>query len=402
LRHAAATKIVALAPGCAQTARTAPDEEALGRDEGYPVCAPAPRIETRCLVGMVSRRDEVAAARKVRRGETTFELHRVGVEPAFRYRWRGAVAGIDDYLSRHRTTGLLILAGDTVLAERYQYDRNAAHRMTSMSMAKTVVAMLVGIALDEGSIRSIDDPAERYVPELAGTAYGATPIRHLLTMSSGVRFTETYNGEDDVARLAMLSLLGRSPGGAATVRPFDTRERDPGERFRYASAETQVLGLALRGATGVAVADYLSGKIWQTMGAEADASWLVDRGGYEATFTGLNATVRDYGRLGLLLANDGALGGRQVIPAAWVRAATTPAGDKLGPGNVRGLFGYGYQTWILGGKRRQFALRGVRGQAVFVDAEAKVVLVHTAAGEIGTPVGELVTLWSGVVEALTR
>jgi CubicO group peptidase (beta-lactamase class C family) len=402
MSRAAAIAIVALAPACAATARAAPDEEALGKSEGYPVCAPTPRVETRCLVGMVSRRDEVAPARKVRRGEKAFELHRAVGEPEFRYAWRGTVGGIDHYLSTHRTTGLLILKGDTVLVERYQYERNPAHRMTSMSMAKTVVAMLVGIALDEGAIRSIDDTADRYVPELVGTAYGATPIRHLLSMSSGVRFTETYNGQDDVARLAMLSLLGKSAGGAETVRPFDTRERDPGERFHYASAETQVLGLVLRAATGTPIADYLSGKIWQPMGAEADASWLVDRGGYEATFTGLNATVRDYGRLGLLLANDGALGGRQVIPAAWVRAATTPPTDKFAPGKAAGLFGYGYQTWILGGKRRQFALRGVRGQAVFVDAESKVVLVHTAAGEIGTPVGELVTLWSRVVDALAR
>ena len=135
------------------------------------------------------------------------------------------------------------------------------------------------------------------------------------------------------------------------------------------------------------------------MGAEADASWLVDRGGYEAAFTGLNATVRDYGRLGLLLANDGAAGGRQVIPAAWVRAATTPPAAQFEPGRVPGLFGYGYQTWVLPGARRQFALRGVRGQFVFVDAAAKVVMVHTAAGEIGTPVGELVTLWTRVVES---
>jgi CubicO group peptidase (beta-lactamase class C family) len=124
----------------------------------------------------------------------------------------------------------------------------------------------------------------------------------------------------------------------------------------------------------------------------------VDRGGYEAAFTGFNATLRDYGRLGLLLAGDGAMEGRQVIPAAWVRAATTPPAQRLAPGRVPGLFGYGYQTWILPGERRQFALRGVRGQFMFVDPEANVVMVHTAAGEIGAPVGELVTLWSRVAQ----
>ena len=399
MRHAAVLAFVVIAPAClAVPARAAPDEEALGKSEGYPVCLPTARIETRCIVGMVSRRDEVAPSRRVARGPTSSTLRRASEEPAFRYRWRGADAGLDDYLARHRTTGLAILRGDTILAERYQYERNATHRMTSMSMAKTVVAMLVGIALEEGAIRSIDDPAERYVPQIAGSAYGATALRHLLSMSSGVRFSETYNGADDIARLARLSLMGQSEGGAATVRPFDTRERAAGERFHYASAETQVLGLVLRAATGMPIADYLSEKIWQPMGAEADASWLIDKGGHEAAFTGLNATVRDYARLGLLLAHDGAIGSRQLIPAAWVRAATTPPAPQFAPGRVPGLFGYGYQTWILPGNRRQFALRGVRGQFVFVDPAAKVVMVHTAAGEIGTPIGELVSLWSRVAE----
>ena len=362
------------------------------------MCPASARIETRCLVGLVSRRDEAWPSRKVPKGASVRALARAAEEPPFRYRWRGVEGTLDDYLASHRTTGLLILKGDTILAERYQYDRNASHRMTSMSMAKTVVAMLVGIALEEGTIKSLDDTAERYVPQLAGTQYGGTALRHLLSMSSGVAFSETYNGADDVATLARLSMGFASPGGAATVAPFNQRAREPGEKFHYASAETQVLGLVLRHATGKPIAEYLSEKIWQPMGAEADASWLIDKGGYEATFTGLNATLRDYGRLGLMLANDGAVAGRQVIPAAWVRAATTPPAPQFEPGRIPGMFGYGYQTWILGGQRRQFVLRGVRGQGLFVDPEAKVVLVHTCAGEIGTPVGELVALWGRVVE----
>jgi CubicO group peptidase (beta-lactamase class C family) len=395
--------VMALAPEPgASIARAAPDEMALGKAEGYPVCGPTAHIETRFIVGLVSRRDDAWPARKVARGDAVRTLARSGSELRVSYPWRGRELGLDDYLATHRTTGLLILQGERILAERYQYDRTPAHRMTSMSMAKTVVAMLLGIAVHDRAIGSIDDPAERYVPGLAGCAYGATPLRHLLSMSSGVRFSETYNGSDDIARLGRLALLGGSEGGVATVKPFDTREREPGERFHYASGETQVLGLVVRGATGQPLAEYLSEKVWQPMGAESDASWLVDSGGYEAAFTGLNATVRDYARLGLLLARDGAVGSRQVIPAAWVRAATTPPAPHFAPGRVPGLFGYGYQTWIPGGERRQFALRGVRGQAIFVDPEAQAVLVHTSAAELGTPVGELVTLWSRVVDALSQ
>jgi CubicO group peptidase (beta-lactamase class C family) len=384
-------------------ALAAPDEEALGKAEGYPLCPPAIPVEPRCLVGLVSRYDELFPNRKVPRGTQVRALKRAPAEPAIRYTFQGQGSGLDDYLARNRATGLLILKDDTILAERYQYDRRPEHRMASYSMAKTIVAMLVGVALSDRGIQSLDDRAERYVPELKGTPYGETPIRHLLTMSSGVRFTENYGGNDDLATLARLSLLAQSEGGAATLSPFRTRDRPPGEKFAYASAETQVLGLVLRAATGKPLAEYLSEKIWQPMGAEADASWIVDRGGFEVAYIGVNATVRDYARLGLLLANDGALDGRQVIPAGWVRAATTAAARQFEPGHTGNFFGYGYQTWIVPGAERQFMLRGLRGQCVIVDAKSKIVMVHTAAGGIGgSGTGETLALWSAVVDTMRR
>ncbi len=379
----------------------APDEQALGRDEGYPTCPGTLRPEMRCVVGLVSRFDEIFPARVVAKGAESRPLSRAAAEPPIRYANRGQPAGLDDYLSRNRTTGLLILKGDTILVERYQYDRKPGDRMASFSMAKTVVAMLVGIALSERKIRSIDDRAAEYAVELEGTPYGDTRIRHLLTMSSGVRFDETYSGTDDVATLGRLSLLGESEGGAATLLPFRTRERAAGERFHYASAETQVLGLVLRGATGKPLATYLSEKIWQPMGAEADATWNIDRGGYEAAYIGLNATLRDYARFGMLLANDGTLDGRSIIPAAWVRAATTPPATQFRPGMTGALLGYGYQTWVVDEKERQFMLRGLRGQAVYVAPKSKLVMVHTAAGNVGdSGTGETLSLWIGVVESL--
>jgi CubicO group peptidase (beta-lactamase class C family) len=381
-------------------AHAAPDEAALGQAEGYPVCAPSLRTETRCLIGNTSRFDEVYPARRVSRGAEARPLKRATAEPALRYTFGFRSNGLDDYLARNRTTGLLILKGDSILAERYQYDRTPAHRMSSYSMAKTIVAMLVGIALSDGRIRSLDDRAEDYAAELKGTAYGETPIRHLLTMSSGVRFTEYYSGSDDVTTLVRLSVLGESPGGPETVKPFGKRDRKPGERFSYSSGETQVLGLVLRGATGSPLADYLSAKIWQPMGAEADASWGIDKGGYEAAYFAVSATLRDYARLGMVLANNGALDGRQIIPADWVRAATTPPARQFEPGRAHPFYGYGYQTWILPGPERQFVLRGLRGQAVFVDPKSKLVMVHTAAREIGDPAPELNPLWLAVVHDL--
>jgi hypothetical protein len=143
-------------------------------------------------------------------------------------------------------------------------------------MAKTITAMLVGIAIEQGRIRSIDDHPDAYVPELAGTEYGRTPLRDLLTMSSGVKFIENYSGYDDAAILVSNTFQGDGPGGPAAVVGFKQRLRRPGTQFYYASAETQVLGLVLRAAVGRPLADYLSDRIWKPMGAEADASWLID------------------------------------------------------------------------------------------------------------------------------
>src|SRR5262249_18495175 len=142
--------------------------------------------------------------------------------------------------------------------------------------------------------------------------------------------------------------------------------------------ETQVLGLVVRAAVGKPLADYLSEKIWKPMGAEADATWLIDRGGYETGYMGLNATLRDWGRLGMLLANDGALDRKQIIPAAWIKPATTAEAPYLELGRASKFTGYGYQTWIIHPSEPAFALFGVRGQGVYIDPKSKVVVVHTA------------------------
>jgi CubicO group peptidase (beta-lactamase class C family) len=275
-------------------------------------------------------------------------------------------------------------------------------------MAKTVTAMLVGIAIDEGRIRSVDDLVAAYVPALAGTEYGRTSLRHLLQMSSGVGFNENFrpgSTPDDVLQLILGTYLRAGPGGVGAVTPFDQRERPAGTRFSYASAETQVLGLVLARATGRPVAEYLEQKIWQPMGAEADATWLVDNSGQEATYCCLNVVLRDYARLGLLLAHDGNWHGRQIIPAAWVLEATTVHEDRphLWPGTATETAGYGYQTWILPGERRMFMLVGGNGQRIYVDPRSKLVMVNTAVNKLGLRYPqrqEMGALWSALVRQL--
>jgi CubicO group peptidase (beta-lactamase class C family) len=366
----------------------APDEALLGKAEGYPVC----RLDDanigpdRCLVELFSHFDEAYPARKVARGGSVWTVERAPAEPAISYDTPdGRPRDVDGYLANNRTMALLILRGDRLLVERYQYDRTPEQRFHSQSIAKTVVAMLVGIALHEGKIRSIDDLAQQYVPALADSPYGKTSLRHLLTMSSGVEYRETYEPGDDNATLTARTYKQQSAGGADTLAPFATRVRQvpAGTRFSYASSETQTLALALRSAVGVPLADYLSEKIWKPMGAEADATWLIDAAGQEVGFVGLNCTLRDFGRLGLLLANGGVVESRQIVPAAWVRAMTTPDAPYLRVGGTMATLGYGYQTWLIDAHAPYFALLGLRGQAIFVDPVTKLVMVVIAANANG-------------------
>jgi CubicO group peptidase (beta-lactamase class C family) len=340
----------------------------------------------------------------VRRATTPSPLARAASEPATRYEYRDQTFSLDDYLARNPTTGLLVAHGDAILIERYQYARHDRHRFTSWSMAKTVTAMLVGIAVAEGRIRSVDDPAAVYVPALADTEYGRTPLRHLLQMSSGVQFVEQYTGTDDVSRLSTNTFRQLGSGGVDAVIPFNNRIAPPGTKFSYASAETQVLGLVLRNAVGRPVADYLQEKIWQPIGAEADASWLIDRSGQEVTFCCLNAVLRDYARMGLLLAHNGNWRGRQIIPAAWIEDATRlrPEQPHLHPPTITRSLGYGYQVWIFAGERRMFLLLGIRGQAIYVDPASRLVMVHTAVRKQARDpgLGETNALWRGLVQQL--
>ena len=329
-------------------------------------------------------------------------------EPRITWTLRGADLTLDDYLSRNPTTGLLIARGDTIFVERYQYDRTDRHRFASWSMAKTVTAMLIGIAIDEGRIRSVDDLAAAYVPALAGTEYGRTSLRHLLQMSSVVRFNEDASpgfATDDVIPFVLDTYMQVGPGGVGAVTSFNDRERPAGTKFSYSSVETLVLGLVLARAIGRPIAEYLQEKIWQPIGAEADATWLVDNSGQEATHCCLNAVLRDYARLGLLLAHDGNWRGRQIIPAAWVLEATTVHMDQphVWPGTATPNEGYGYQTWILPSERRMFMLWGAHGQRIYVDSRSKLVMVNTAVSKPGLDLlslQEMGALWTALVRQL--
>ena len=355
-----------------------PEAADYGAAEDYPVGSRVVPVPQSSMVGHYSHFSEKYPHRIAARPARASVLRRAGTELTVSYSFGGVVRDLRAYLSRHPATGLLIARGDEILFEHYQYARTDRDRFLSQSMAKTVVAMLVGLAVQDGAIRSIDDAASVYVPELAGTEYGNTPIRALLHMASGVAFKEVYDARGDNMRLNQMLFSRSNPGPAAAVALFNTREAPPDTRFQYAGSETEILGLVVTAAVKMPLTAYMEARIWRPMGAEADASWTIDTTGQETAFCCINAVLRDWARLGLMLAHDGAWNGRQIVPAAWVREATGVHAPFLRPGIVTRYYGYGYQVWLLPGERRQFALLGIHGQAIFVDPVAKLVLVHTA------------------------
>lgn len=357
----------------------APDEEALGKAAGYPIgTARNWFYDEHVRVGSFSHLDRIQPHNTLAAASMPSALPPARNELELTYRFEGKPATIQTFLDRQRITGLLIIKDGAILLERYQYDRTAAHRMVSHSIAKSIVSLGIGIAVQDGLIRSLDDRVARYVPELAGAAYGETSIRNLLRMSSGVRFSENYDGKSDSDRFWRTKWEN---GTIAALRAFDAREAPAGSRFHYASSETVALALVLARVAGTTVSDFIQRRLWQPMGAEAAATWVRTHDGLEIGAGSFNAVLRDYGRLGVLLAGDGALAGRQVIPRQYLIEATDwqQQPEPFRPGRATRYFGYGYQLWLFPGAKRRFALLGVYGQTVFVDPELRLVLVITAA-----------------------
>lgn len=273
--------------------------------------------------------------------------------------------GIDELFAEHRTAGLIVVKDGAVAYERYGLGNTPDSRWISFSVAKSVVAMLIGAAIQDGYIDSIDDPVVTYLPRLRNSAYEGATIRHLLQMASGVTWNEDYaDPESDVASanyetLALYEHLRNKP-----------RLAPPGERFNYNTAETNLAGTLLRSAIGNNLATYLEQKIWQPFGMEADAYWnLTEPGGGEFGGCCINATLRDYARLGLFALADGQLAnGTRVLPEGFMQASVTPSPAYAG---------YGYFWWLTDGP--MYSAQGIFGQGIYINPETNlVVAVHSA------------------------
>lgn len=249
-----------------------------------------------------------------------------------------------------------------------------------MSIAKSITSTLVGIAIKDGLIRSLDDSVIRYVPALRGGAYDGVTVRQILTMTSGVRWNETYTNPASDRRRLLEAQIAQQPGSAVKLMSSLERAAPPGSVNNYSTGETQIAGEVVRGATGKSLSQYLSEKIWKRYAMESDATWWLDSpDGNEIGGSGFSATLRDYGRFGLFFLEHGVIAGDSLLPAGWTDDAGRP--QMLSTGAT---VEYGYMWWPLGKtgpkiNKRAFSAVGIFGQAIYLNPTEQVVIVQWSA-----------------------
>jgi CubicO group peptidase (beta-lactamase class C family) len=291
---------------------------------------------------------------------------------------------VEQYLEHNRVAAVLVLHEGRIAYERYRYGNGPRTRWMSMSVAKSVTSTLIGAALRDGSITSLDDAVTQYVPALAGSAYDGVTVRQVLTMTSGVRWSERYTDPTSDRRRLLEAQIAQQPGGALAVMRALPRAAAPGSVNTYSTGETQIAGEIVRAAVGRPLADYLSDRIWTPAGMADTARWWLDSpDGVEIGGSGISATLRDYARFGQFILDDGIIGTDTVLPRGWVREATAPITLTTGK-----TIDYGYLWWPAttesGRRDDAFSAVGIHGQLLYVNPAARVVIVswgaHSAPG----------------------
>lgn len=282
------------------------------------------------------------------------------------------VDGVDAFMAANNTAGLIVIQNGRIRLERYARGYSRDGRYTSFSVAKSLTSTLVGAAVKDGYIKSVDDPVTRYIPELAGSGYDGVSVKQILTMTSGVKWNEDYTDPNsDVARMYAKPV---PPGTDPTIAYLRTlpREAKPGTKWVYKTGETNLIGVLVQKATGKSLTDYAEEKIWRPFGMERDLFWMVDASGRDIGGCCLSASLRDYARIGLFALS----GGKGVVPKGWF-ADATKAWSAIGDGK-----GYGYQWWIGGDGTYQ--AQGIFGQLIHIDPKRHLVIAMSSAWPMAT------------------
>ena len=275
---------------------------------------------------------------------------------------------LDAFMEEQNGSAIVVVLDGEVVLERYGLDFDAQGRWTSFSVAKSYTSTLVGAAILDGYIDSVDDPVTKYLPDLTGSAYDGVSVRQLLTMSSGVRWSEDYQDpQSDVALFNEHVSADPEVDSLVDYMRQLPREAEPGTRWQYNTGETNLIGVLVREATGKNLADYLSEKVWSPFGMEQDATWLLSNSGSEISGCCIQASTRDSARFGLFVMGGGMAGGQRVVPEGWFEEATTPVFETGKYGR-----GYAYQWWTY--PEGAYAASGLFGQGIFIDPARNLVI----------------------------
>lgn len=291
------------------------------------------------------------------------------------FNYRNQTTHSDEFLTRRATTALLVLKDDKITYEQYFLGTQSDDKRISWSMAKSFVSILFGMQVDAGKI-DIEQTVDFYLPEFAHSGYANVKVKHVLQMSSGVKWNEDYQDfYSDINKMGRVLAIG---GSLDKMTSELVNQSPPGKVFRYVSMDTHVIGMITRRVSGKSLVELLQTTIWDKIGMQSDAYWLTDSQGSAFALGGLNMTTRDYARFGRLLLNNGAYNGQQIVSQAWINAATTAQADYLQPQADK--LGYGYQIWLPpGAEAGEFFCVGVYGQYIYVNQQHNVVIVKNSA-----------------------
>jgi CubicO group peptidase (beta-lactamase class C family) len=316
--------------------------------------------------------ETVYEVRTIKKGDTVSPLPTASSAIAPQISFGGKTQSVDAFMNSQRITGLIAIKDGQIVLEKYAFGRKPEDRWTSFSVAKSMTSILIGAAIKDRWITSLNDPVTTYIPELKGSAYDGVNLRELLSMSSGVKWNEDYTDPNsDVARSGAAEPNGRLNPLVEYMSKLP-REAEPGSKFVYKTGETDMAGIVLsRALAGKSLSQYASEKVWKPFGMEQDGIWMVDRAGHERGGCCMSMTLRDYGRLGLFMLGGGKIGEDSILPAGWIEEATT--------NRVKGPAGasYGYFWWPR--EAPNYEAIGVFGQGIAIYPEENLVIAINSA-----------------------
>ena len=316
--------------------------------------------------------DTLFTTRSVPRSGPVWQLPRSDRALDFSYEFRGQRYTADQFLERTYTNALLVMKDGKIVSEIYRNNTDERTRFMGWSMTKSITSILIGRALEQGLIKSINDPITQYLPELKGSGYEGVSIKHILEMRSGVDYEERYDfANPGVAATNHINTLVKNTARFVDSARTLKRIHEPGKVFAYKTIDTAVLGWLLERVSGDTIAGYTTKHLWEPLGAEADGFYIMDGPpgvGREFNGAGFNATLRDYARIGLMMLNNGNANGKQIVPLKWAAESVRPTDPS-----AAGPMGYGYQWWTMGGA--SYTALGLQGQYIYVDRTSRTVVV---------------------------